>query len=222
MKRWFDYLRNSFLATEVYDHYKVSKEMQIACDKVWQFCCDNELLKNKVEVSHYGDIDSLVEEYMDVYPKIFTNEFISEEELTEWLKDKEYKALLDVNMHTIDGSSIPEEILQELYNAFIKQEDVEEGSLSFRMHVHYPGDLYHLHYDSPKTLDSHSIDTEYRALVCLTDRAPGQFLQMGNDQVSWKKYDIIKWGKPYTMHGGANVGYEPRVVLRISWNTNRK
>ena len=62
-----------------------------------------------------------------------------------------------------------------------------------------------------------------RILLMLKDRAPGQFMQMGNKMVNdWKAGDLYIYDTKKLFHSAGNCGDEPRLVLRITGEPTKK
>ena len=86
-----------------------------------------------------------------------------------------------------------------------------------------PGMFTPSHVDRFRNLCSQIVDSgvdahwsEFkRFFYFFTDQEPGQFIQIGNSQISWRAGDLLEW--PYYLeHSTYNASYNPRTTLSIS------
>jgi len=76
-----------------------------------------------------------------------------------------------------------------------------------------PGDFMPMHSD-PHTKQERNVD---RFWVPLQDWEPGHIFMYENDAiVNYKAGDIYRYSSAQAVHGAANIGLKPRVILQIS------
>jgi hypothetical protein len=86
-----------------------------------------------------------------------------------------------------------------------------------------PGMFIPLHTDKNRNICKQILQTgddrhwsEFkRFFYFFTDQEPGQFIQMGDRQISWRAGDLVEW--PYYLaHATYNASYNPRTMLSIA------
>lgn len=91
-----------------------------------------------------------------------------------------------------------------------------EGVMS-RIHVQFPGELWHLHIDKLQKWSPDDPSRVLRVFVQLTDWQPGQFWEYGNYHWNqWRAGDVSTFDWPNIPHSTANAGHHPRVTLQIT------
>jgi hypothetical protein len=77
----------------------------------------------------------------------------------------------------------------------------------------YPGEFQIMHID-PHTVDVKNL---VRYTIFLQDWEPGHIFVWDDKYISnYKAGDMYEWNDPMTVHGPANIGYNPRYTLQIT------
>lgn len=134
----------------------------------------------------------------------------------EWMDDLEFACYKDsvVDFHPLDKQEKDIKIFLcdllelELHNVSIFLQDLKPGGLT---PWHLDGQKY-LQYNLTK--DQEHLVARY--IIFLEDQKPGQFWQINNDFIKWKKGDILTWNQSTSPHGTANVGYHNRPVIMVT------
>lgn len=77
----------------------------------------------------------------------------------------------------------------------------------------YPGQFMPMHVDPHSVYENHS----KRFWIPLQDWAPGHIFMYENKVITdYKKGDVWQYEKSQALHGAANIGHTPRLILQIS------
>jgi hypothetical protein len=103
------------------------------------------------------------------------------------------------------------ESLQAITNAFGLDDCMA------RIHVQYPGELWHRHIDKLQKWSPEDPSKVLRAFVQLTSWQPGQFWEYGNYHWNqWAAGDVSTFDWANIPHSTANAGHHPRVTLQLT------
>jgi len=147
----------------------------------------------------------------------------SEETLQEWMFDEEWTCYSDANQTIIPREHVPKITRDGLNAAFKKEFPVFEGMLRWSLYILMPGDIIAIHYDSHDTKTDAVVKypdkkfNEKRLLVYLDDQYPGQSSWAKDGFVKTKKHDILKFELCELYHGAANIGWDWRPIIIITY-----
>lgn len=86
-----------------------------------------------------------------------------------------------------------------------------------RIHVQFPGELWHRHIDKLQKWSPDDPSRVLRVFIQLTDWQPGQFWEYGNFHWNqWRAGDVSTFDWQNVPHCTANAGHHPRVTLQIT------
>jgi hypothetical protein len=91
------------------------------------------------------------------------------------------------------------------------------NDLMARIHVQYPGELWHRHIDKLQKWNKDDPTQVLRVFIQLTDWQPGQFWEYGNCHWNqWRAGDVSTFDWANMPHSTANAGHHPRVTLQLT------
>lgn len=134
----------------------------------------------------------------------------------EWLDDPEFECYKEtvVDFRSLDKS---EDDVKQFLCKFL---DLSLGAVSIFLQDQRPGGITPWHLDGKKHLQYKlSADQEHliqRYIIFLEDQKPGQFWQINDDFIKWRKGDILTWDQSTSPHGTANAGYHNRPVIMVT------
>mgnify|MGYP006076840403 CR=1 FL=1 len=141
---------------------------------------------------------------------------LSSATVTEWLDDPVFSCYKEtvVEFSPLDRSEISiRDYLSNLLNLSI-------NTTSIFLQDQQPGGITPLHLDGKKHMQYNlKEDEEYlieRYIIFLEDQHPGQFWQINEDFIKWKKGDILTWDQSTSPHATANAGYYNRPVIMVT------
>ena len=86
-----------------------------------------------------------------------------------------------------------------------------------RIHVQYPGELWHRHIDKLQKWSPEDPSKVLRVFIQLTSWQPGQFWEYGNYHWNqWAAGDVSTFDWANMPHSTANAGHHPRVTLQLT------
>ena len=86
-----------------------------------------------------------------------------------------------------------------------------------RIHIQYPGELWHRHIDKLQKWCPEDPTKVLRAFIQLTSWQPGQFWEYGNYHWNqWAAGDVSTFDWANIPHSTANAGHNPRITLQIT------
>ena len=86
-----------------------------------------------------------------------------------------------------------------------------------RIHVQYPGELWHRHIDKLQKWSPEDPNKVLRVFIQLTDWQPGQFWEYGNYHWNqWHAGDVSTFDWVNMPHSTANAGHHPRVTFQLT------
>jgi hypothetical protein len=135
----------------------------------------------------------------------------------KWFADPAYNKLFEES-GTIDIVDVPDEIKIQIRSQLQDIFHIDWDTAQIEIYSQNPGDIYPLHYDRI-TNDLYGASTANsvgRWLIMLDDQQPGQCFFINNQSISWQAGDVLEWKLYKFSHGGANFGYDPRYVIKLT------
>jgi len=202
MKKWFEYqLKNTASKDRDWDKFQYPEIniMSIVGDIFDKIKTDYYNVKNTLEIR-----SSLPRNHIDSIKNVYGVD------ATEWFADEQYAYL--TNHPSYRQWIIDDDVLkQKMADTF----NLKFDTIEMMLNVMEPGFISYLHIDRHKIYESKK-DISKRYLIFMDDWQYGQLFQVGENMIKWKAGDSFLIDEGNVPHGGANIGFEDRFLLRVT------
>lgn len=216
---WTKFHESAFDVNANYDRVNISQDLKDACQALL-----NHIVTTKMEFPTRPFMPPTYAEFIDKHREEFKCD-IPRGRISGWFNDPKYLRAIRLPIREILMDHLPIDLVMNALAALEKQETVYEHALIFRVIKLECGDSVMLHYD-PRTfyttdrmwqkdhLDNY---TDKRAFVFMNDKKPGQVTWLGDSEINYRMFDMIKFDCDKVYHGSANFGYDDRYMICFSW-----